>query len=216
MELPLFPLNTVLFPHATLPLHIFEERYKQMIGVCLEESRPFGVLAIRKGYEAGDGAEPFDIGTTARIAQVQHLDEGKMNVICLGGDRFRMTSPVSNDPYLVGDVEVLATTDADDPKAKELSDDAGALFAEYVRMYLAMSNQWARSIEMPSEADMLADFIGSRLTVDVATKQRLLEELSARKRLAVEVQILGEAIRQMGPRVEEARTVRWQGFGVKN
>ena len=216
MELPLFPLNTVLFPGATLPLHIFEDRYKEMISQCIEEHRPFGVLLIRKGREAGDLAEPFEIGTTAHIARVDELEEGKLNLLCLGGKRFRTVKLVSNDPYLTGEVEFLETSEDDDPTAKELSDDAGSLFAEYVRLYLAMSNQWARSLEMPGEPDSLADFIGSRLGVDPHMKQRLLEELSARTRLAIEVQILGEAIREMTPRVDEARIMRWHGFGVMN
>jgi Lon protease-like protein len=216
MEIPLFPLNTVLFPGATLPLHIFENRYKEMISACIDERRPFGVLLIRKGFEVGDLAEPFDVGTTAHIARVDELEEGKMNLLCLGGRRFRTLKVTNNDPYLTGEVEFLETTAADDPKAKELSDDAGSLFAEYVRLYLAMSNQWARSIEMPGEPDLLADFIGSRLGVNPQTKQRLLEELSTRTRLALEVQILGEAIREMTPRVEEARITRWTSFAVMN
>jgi Lon protease-like protein len=216
IELPLFPLNTVLFPGATLPLHIFEDRYKQMISQCIEERRPFGVLLIRKGQEVGDIAEPFDIGTTAHIARVDELDEGKMNLLCLGGKRFRTVRLLNQEPYLTGEVEFLETSEDDDPKAKELSDDAGSLFAEYVRLYLAMSNQWARSLEMPGDPDLLADFIGSRLGVDPHMKQRLLEELSARTRLALEVQILGEAIREMTPRVEEARIMRWHGFAVMN
>ena len=216
MELPLFPLNTVLFPGATLPLHIFEERYKLMIRACIEEQRPFGVLLIRKGYEVGQTAEPFEVGTTAHIARVDHLDEGRLNLICLGGQRFRTVGVISQDPYLTGEVEMLSSTAVDEPKTKELSDDAGSLFAEYVRLYLAMSNQWARSIEMPGEPDLLADFIGSRLGVNPQTKQRLLEELSARTRLALEVQILGEAIREMTPRVDESRIARWHGFGVMN
>jgi uncharacterized protein len=216
MEIPLFPLNTVLFPGATLPLHIFEDRYKEMITACIDERRPFGVLLIRKGFEVGDLAEPFEVGTTAHIARVDELEEGKMNLLCLGGKRFRTVKVTNNDPYLTGEVEFLETTATDDPQAKELSDDAGSLFAEYVRLYLAMSNQWARSIEMPGEPDLLADFIGSRLGVDPKTKQRLLEELSTRTRLALEVQILGEAIREMTPRVEEARITRWTGFAVMN
>jgi uncharacterized protein len=216
MEIPLFPLNTVLFPGATLPLHIFEDRYKEMIGACIDERRPFGVLLIRKGFEVGDLAEPFEVGTTAHIARVDELEEGKMNLLCLGGKRFRTVKVTNNDPYLTGEVEFLETTATDDPKAKELSDDAGSLFAEYVRLYLAMSNQWARSIEMPAEPDLLADFIGSRLGVNPQTKQRLLEELSTRTRLALEVQILGEAIREMTPRVEEARIMRWTGFAAMN
>jgi len=216
MELPLFPLNTVLFPGAMLPLHIFEERYKLMIASCIEAHRPFGVLLIRKGYEVGETAEPFDVGTTAHIARVDELEEGKMDLVCLGGQRFRTVRLVSEDPYLTGEVEFLSSTSTDDPKAKELSDDAGSLFAEYVRLYLAMSNQWARSVEMPGEPDGLADFIGARLGVAPRVKQRLLEELSARTRLALEVQILGEAIREMTPRVEEARIMRWHGFAVMN
>ena len=216
MELPLFPLNTVLFPGAMLPLHIFEERYKVMIARCIEERQPFGVLLIRKGHEVGDTTEPFDIGTTAHIARVDELEEGKMNLVCLGGQRFRTVRLVSEDPYLTCEVEFLSSTSTDDPKARELSDDAGSLFAEYVRLYLAMSNQWARSVEMPSEPDGLADFIGARLGVAPQVKQRLLEELSARTRLALEVQILGEAIREMSPRVEEARIMRWHGFAVMN
>jgi Lon protease-like protein len=216
MELPLFPLNTVLFPGALLPLHVFEDRYKVMVAQCLEERRPFGVLLIRKGFEVGETAEPFDVGTTAHIARVDELEEGKMNLVCLGGKRFRTVRLVSEDPYLTGEVEFLSSTSADDPKAKELSDDAGSLFAEYVRLYLAMSNQWARSLEMPGEPDGLADFIGARLGVAPQVKQRLLEELSARTRLALEVQILGEAIREMTPRVDEARVMRWHGFAVMN
>jgi len=216
MELPLFPLNTVLFPGAMLPLHIFEERYKRMIARCIEERRPFGILLIRKGYEVGHTAEPFDVGTTAHIARVDELEEGKINLVCLGGKRFRTVRVVSKEPYLTGEVEFLSSTSADDSKAKELSDDAGSLFAEYVRLYLAMSNQWARSVEMPGAPDGLADFIGARLGVASQVKQRLLEELSARTRLALEVQILGEAIREMTPRVDEARIMRWHGFAVMN
>ncbi|TMG03201.1 MAG: peptidase S16 [Chloroflexi bacterium] len=216
MELPLFPLNTVLFPGAMLPLHIFEERYKLMIASCIEERRPFGVLLIREGWEVGATAEPFEVGTTAHIARVDELEEGKMDLVCLGGKRFRTVRLVSEDPYLTGEVEFLSSTSTDDPKAKELSDDAGSLFAEYVRLYLAISNQWARSVEMPGEPDGLADFIGARLGVAPQVKQRLLEELSARTRLAIEVQILGEAIREMTPRVEEARIMRWHGFAVMN
>ncbi len=216
MELPLFPLNTVLFPGATLPLHIFEERYKTMVNMCLNEKRPFGVLLIRRGREVAEAVESFEVGTTAHIAQVQQVEEGRLNLICLGGERFRVSSTSSDRPYLVGEVELLATKADDEPKTQELAGDAGSLFAEYIRLYLAMTQQWARSVEMPSNPDRLADYIGSRVAADLLTKQRLLEELSARTRLAVEVQLLGDAIREMTSQVETARAVRWRGFAVEN
>ena len=215
MELPLFPLNAVLFPGATLPLHIFEERYKQMIRRCLEERTPFGVLLIRRGSAVGEPAEPFETGTTAHIARVEHLQEGRMNLICLGGRRFRLLKTLRSEPYLVGEVEAL-TTIAGDPGAEDLADTGAALFAEFYRLYLALSNQWARTLEMPGVPSELADFIGSRLGVSLWTKQRLLEELSARRRLEMEIDILADAIRELAPRVEAARAARWRGLGAMN
>jgi Lon protease-like protein len=75
-DLPLFPMNTVLFPGMVLSLHIFEERYKLMINRCLEEERSFGVLLIRKGQEVGGSAIPYDVGTTTTIAGLNRLTAG--------------------------------------------------------------------------------------------------------------------------------------------
>ena len=70
-NIPLFPLGTVLFPKQYLPLHIFEDRYKQMIGECLRDQSQFGVVLIRAGREAGGPAIPFETGTTARIVDME-------------------------------------------------------------------------------------------------------------------------------------------------
>ena len=216
MELPLFPLNSVLFPGATLPLHIFEERYKLMIGRCLQSDSPFGVLLIRSGNEVGEATEPFEVGTTARIVRAQHLDEGRMNLVCLGERRFRLLRKLRDTPYLVGEVEPLDSTDIEGEDVAELAETVAALFAEYYRIYLAVSNQWARQIGMPGGAAELADFVGSRLAVSLWTKQRLLEELSVRRRLDMELETLSDAIREMAPKVNAARAQRWRALGVMN
>jgi len=216
VELPLFPLNSVLFPGATLPLHIFEERYKLMIGRCLQSGSPFGVLLIRSGNEVGEATEPFEVGTTARIVRVQHLDEGRMNLVCLGERRFRLLRKLRDTPYLVGEVEPLDSTDIEGEDVAELAETVAALFAEYYRIYLAVSNQWARQIGMPGGAAELADFVGSRLAVSLWTKQRLLEELSVRRRLDMELETLSDAIREMTPKVDAARAQRWRALGVMN
>jgi Lon protease-like protein len=216
VELPLFPLNSVLFPGATLPLHIFEERYKLMIGRCLQSGSPFGVLLIRSGNEVGEATEPFEVGTTARIVRVQHLDEGRMNLVCLGERRFRLLRKLRDTPYLVGEAEPLDSTDIEGEDVAELAETVAALFAEYYRIYLAVSNQWARQIGMPGGAAELADFVGSRLAVSPWTKQRLLEELSVRRRLDMELETLSDAIREMTPKVDAARAQRWRALGVMN
>jgi len=133
----------------------------------------------------------------------------------VGGQRFRVLRTVSDEPYLVGEVETL-TCNGDGAPAGDLADTAAALLGEYYRLFLALSGQWARALGKPGEPGPLADFIASRLAVSLSTKQRLLEELSARRRLEMEVEIISDAIREMTPRVRAARGSRWRGFGVTN
>ena len=105
-ELPLFPLNTVLFPGMPLPLHIFEDRYKEMIEWCVLQQRPFGVVLVRSGVtEGGPLAEPHDVGCTAQITQVQPLSQGRKFIMAVGQDRFRIRSLNYDNAYLMGEVE---------------------------------------------------------------------------------------------------------------
>jgi Lon protease-like protein len=216
MELPLFPLKSVLFPGATLAVHVFEERYKQMISWCLEHDSPFGVLLIRSGSEVGEGADPCDVGTTAAIIRVQHLDEGRMNLVCLGRRRFRVSRRVRESPYVVAEAEPLLSTEGEGEEAMGLADTVAALFAEYYRLYLAVSNQWSRQISMPSIPGELADFVAARLSVDLWAKQQLLEQLSVRRRLEMELDTLSDSIRDLTSKVEAARAHRWRALGPMN
>ena len=89
-------------------LHIFEDRYKRMVDLCLENHQPFGVVLIRRGLEAlGPLAEPHTIGCLARIVEVQKLSQGRMNITAIGEERFKIISldPSSKNPYLIGQVE---------------------------------------------------------------------------------------------------------------
>ena len=107
-DLPLFPLDTVLFPHMPIHLHIFELRYQLMINKCIEEKHPFGVVLIRRGNEVGgEKVEPYPIGTTAVITQVEKLAGGRMNIVAVGDDRFNVTELVYDEPYLTAKVECL-------------------------------------------------------------------------------------------------------------
>lgn len=106
VELPLFPLNSVLFPGMPISLHIFEERYKQMINRCLGEKLPFGVVLIEHGLEAhGPLARPHPVGCTAHITQMETLHQGRMNLVAVGETRFRIQRLYPDKyPYLTGDV----------------------------------------------------------------------------------------------------------------
>ncbi len=143
-HIPLFPLNSVLFPKQALPLHIFEERYKLMIGRCIDEKAPFGVVLIKSGEEAGGDAEPYDVGTTARVARVQRLPDGRMNLITLGRRRFRILELDRSEEYLSGEVEYLENTGAADEDVAASAERIAALFAEQYRLVMAISSQWTR------------------------------------------------------------------------
>jgi uncharacterized protein len=90
LKVALFPLHTVLFPGMALPLHIFEPRYRRMVHACLRQDEPFGVVLIRAGREVGGPAEPYHIGTLARVRHVEHLPDGRMNIEAVGEQRFRL------------------------------------------------------------------------------------------------------------------------------
>src|SRR5688500_3653828 len=107
VELPLFPLHTVLFPGRALPLHVFEPRYRLMIGRCLEQGSPFGVVLIRAGREVGEPAEPYAVGTTAEILRHERLPDGRLHLLCAGRGRFRLRALLDGEPYTRGEVEEL-------------------------------------------------------------------------------------------------------------
>ncbi len=205
----MFPLRTVLFPHAALPLHIFEERYKLMIGRCIDARSPFGVVLICSGEEVGGDAEPHDIGTTARIAQVQRLPDGKINLIAYGERRFRILALDTTEPYLQGDVELLESEHVNAPEVAELAMRVSALFAEHQRLVLAISGQWSRELGLPADPDTLADYVAGAVELPIAERQALLEMLSVPERLARLAVLLAARVRSLTEMWEEKRRTKF-------
>src|ERR1700722_9386239 len=107
--LPLFPLGTVLYPGLLLPLHVFEERYRQLVRDLMDgpEPRRFGVIAIREGRETGHGGivPLHQIGCTATVRQFKKLDDGRYDLVTIGTQRFLLTGTDNSKPYLQGEVE---------------------------------------------------------------------------------------------------------------
>jgi Lon protease-like protein len=107
-ELPLFPLNTVLFPGGPLPLRIFEPRYVDMVRKCMREGAPFGVLLIRSGQEAGEVSSAASVGTSAHIIDFHQMPDGLLGLICTGEQKFRLEERrVQADGLNVGTVTWL-------------------------------------------------------------------------------------------------------------
>lgn len=107
-ELPLFPLNTVLFPGGPLSLRIFEPRYVDMVRNCMREGAPFGVVLIRSGQEAGAVSSAADVGTSARIIDFSQLPDGLLGIVCTGEQKFRIDDRrVQSDGLNIGTVTWL-------------------------------------------------------------------------------------------------------------
>jgi Lon protease-like protein len=133
--LPMFPLRTVLFPHAVLPLHIFEERYRALVETCLRGDGRFGVVLIERGYEVGGGDSRFDVGTVARIVEAARTPDGRYLLATIGTERFRIKKWLDDDPYPRAEVDVIG-------EPKRVADDAAARRTDVQRLLgrvLAMS-----------------------------------------------------------------------------
>lgn len=191
--LPLFPLNTVLFPHMPLPLHIFEPRYRVMIGDCLDAGHSFGVVAIREGLETGP-AIPYDVGTLAKIVRLDRMEAGRMNLLVSGASRFRIVETATDRPYLRGRIEVLAEAGDDAAGIGELTEAAGTAFRDYSNLLRELVDEKPEASEPPMEPELLSYLIAGTLTLQVPQKQVLLECGRTDERLRAELALLRREI----------------------
>jgi Lon protease-like protein len=176
-DLPLFPLNTVLFPGMPLTLHIFEPRYRLMIQQCIQTSQPFGVVLIKKGVEAsGPLAEPYPIGCTAQITQVDRGEDGCMNIVAVGVERFQIRDLAYDKPYLMGKVDAYPLVGAD----RGLVNQAGEKLRPWVERYLDVLGQASSELKfdlarLPDDPLALANLAASLVQIPLDQKQDLLE-----------------------------------------
>lgn len=216
VELPLFPLDTVLFPGMPIQLHIFEPRYILMMNTCIEKGAPFGVVLIRKGAEAGGKlAEPCLVGCTASILHVQPLEAGRMNLIAIGQERFRIQSLHYDLPYLIGMVEVELV---ENPRSVQLLR-AMRRFRPAVMHYLALLQAAEPEtvdidgLELPEEPLASLYMTAALLQIPVVEKQPLLEITHSAELLARVGRLLRREIalleRIVGPAVASARRAAW-------
>ncbi len=196
-NIPLFPLGTVLFPKQYLPLHIFEERYKLMIGECLRDKSNFGVVLIRAGREAGGPAVPFETGTTARIMDMEPVDGGRMNIKTIGERPFRITRITQQRPYMRAEVELLDYTPGSSDGLAAVIQSVRTGFESHLDILSALSNRDRVQLNLAIDPEGLSFLVASVLAIDTQEKQELLEITSASERLAKEASILARENRTL-------------------
>lgn len=188
--LPLFPLNTVLFPGMQLKLHIFEERYKTMINECIDTQAPFGVVLIRRGREShGPATVPHMIGCTAEITKVQRLPLGRMNIVTSGLRRFRIRALDRSNSFLVGEVEYFVPEDDRPAAVRVYSKLLRPLVLRYVEILASSSDSRFDPDLLPSQPRTIAQIASILLQTDSVMKQKLLAMDSLSKLLITLVDI---------------------------
>lgn len=217
MEIPLFPLRTVLFPGMALPLRIFEDRYKAMTRELLAGDRQFGVLLIKEGQEIGGGAVPFNVGTTAIIEQWEEIQGGRYVLTAKGGRRFRLVKMLEPRPYPYGEIELIDTDyRGDEARLQRALETVRATFPAYFRLALSLTDQWARGLKLPADAHDVVDFLGPWLQVDEEVKQRMIEIEAASDRVGYLAEVLDDLLGRTQSEVTEYRRKKFDGLGGRN
>jgi Lon protease-like protein len=189
LELPIFELPLVLLPGEKVPLHIFEDRYKRMVGSAIELEEPFGIV-----LRDDDGAR--SIGCTARIDEVEQLDDGRMNIVVSGESPFKVLDRFESPEFPTGEVELIADQDVP-PVNEESASAARDAFAD-------LAERATGERPDPEELDSASAYaIASRIELPADTKQRLLEMRDEDERMELLANALG-AVGKALERAEEA------------
>ena len=188
-EIPLFPLNTVLFPGGPLPLRIFETRYVDMVRDCLRRDAGFGVLLIREGAEVGGMAPTMQVGPRARIVDFNPMPDGLLGIICQGETRFRLLEKRRQaDGLNVGRVEAIAAPPPTvvPEQYQHLADLLRRVLPELGSVYASIKRNF-------DDADWVSCRLAEILPLEQQEKQQLLELMDPLERLA-----------QLDPHIQQA------------
>ncbi len=175
-RIPLFPLELVLYPGAPLPLHIFEEKYKELIGDCIAHNREFGVVC---SFTTAGGSSVAKVGCTARISAVlNQYDDGRLDILTVGTRRFRIRHIVEEKAYREADVRWLEEELDSDQEQRALIVDLHNQL-----LLLAFEEGSAIDLRAPTDSEHMAFAIAAMIPFDLAVKQAVLESGSEEHRL---------------------------------
>lgn len=184
MEIPLFPLpNLVLFPQVAVPLHIFEERYKLMINRCIDQDAIFGFVLLDEDAEMESESTIRRVGVTARVVQVDRLEDGRMNILCAGESRFRIEEFTGSTPYWTGIVEFIEDAPERQDALQTAFDEVADLYKQAMELTSRLKETETPDVDLPDSALGLSYMVSYVLDLAVARKQELLESTSTILRL---------------------------------
>lgn len=215
MRLPLFPLPLVLLPGTRIPLHIFEPRYRVMLRDCIETDRTFGLI-----YRSEDTPErelpSGTVGTRAVIDDVEHLPDGRANIIVDGAERFALVRIVDDDsPYLMG--EVVPFEDEEEPVAQvtALALRLGELFVEAATAARALDDDASPIPKLTESPGNIAFVAAASVELDAADRQRLLQSSSPSARMREMITLLDASMPSLQERASIHTHAKSNGAGSR-
>ena len=217
VQLPIFPLNPVVFPGVTVPLHVFEERYRALVHHLLTISdktqRLFGVVAIREGYEVGShGVQSVHrVGCVVQMTSVEPYADGRFDIEVVGRHRLRLDALDTSGTYLVGDVETVEEAKVDTPTGLQEAEKTRATFEEYRRRLSELRGDDVLDGDLPRDPEFLSYALAATCLLTLQERQELLEAANPLDRLVMLRHALREEMRAMTavpslPATEVART----------
>ena len=212
-NIPIFPLSTVLFPTADMSLSIFEERYRIMIEELLESGGVFGVMLILRGEEVGGSAVPHSIGTTANIVEHSKSPDGGYALRVRGRSKFKLVRRLEEQPYPCGEIEFLPELGGQESDLLGVAiDRVRHVFSDYIRLSLALTDQWAEGVDLPADSAWLINKITPNLGITEIAKQRVLEcDLPVEGLRALEA-LLNDLVSRAEEQVKDHYRERYKGI----
>lgn len=174
MQIPLFPLHTVVCPGIVLPLHIFEERYRAMTRHCLETGTPFGIVLIRSGREVGVGGTLAlaEVGALVEIREAGRYPDGRYDLLAAATGRFAIESvDLERAPYLVADVTPLDDEVGDEPRAERLAASAIRRFVRYLELMRIRDGETGEALDIRVELDSVDAADGDEPSDDAGVEE---------------------------------------------
>lgn len=191
-ELPLFPLNAVLLPHARMPIHVFEPQYIELIRNCLRNETGFGICLIKSGSEVGGTPDPHLVGTACRILSVQTHSDKTMDIVIEGRRRFRIRRiDEETFPYLIGHVEDVTEEEVEeDNRLSALAIRVRELMTTLIEQALQHANMQVATVKLPEDPVALSFVVAEFLNLEPQQQQFFIELTDTAERLAELIPII--------------------------
>jgi uncharacterized protein len=215
--LPLFPLNVVAFPGMSVPLHVFEDRYRALVRHLLTVPDPadrvFGIVTIREGYEVGnhEARSMYRTGCLMQLTEAEPYEDGRFDVVAVGRGRVRVVATETSEPFLRAEVQHLDDPHEPTPETAREAARALALFGDYRTAVSTLRGDDVMTGPLPRDPEMLSYVLASTCSLTLPERQQLLESPSTGERLGLLRRLMRRELQAMAavpslPATEVARS----------